>query len=57
MTNKIFGPRKIVLIIVGIAFVLAGMVFHLGVFFSVLGIALALFAIGATFWEARARSR
>ncbi len=54
MTKKLLGPRKIVLIVVGIACVLASVTFNLGILFSVLGIALILFAIGASFWEARA---
>jgi len=57
MTKKLFGPRKTALAIVGIALMLASTTFNLGAFFSALGIALILFAVGASFWEARARSR
>jgi hypothetical protein len=56
MTKKLFGPRRIALVIVGIALMLASTTFNLGGLFIV-GIALILFAVGASFWEARARSR
>ena len=56
MTKKLFGPRKTALGIAGIALMLASTTFNLGALFIV-GIALILFAVGASFWEARARSR
>jgi len=56
MTKKLFGPRKVAMVIVGIALMLASITFNLDALF-VVGIALTLFVVGASFWEARARSR